>query len=576
MSSLLDVVRYMSFWNTHLNTIPRSYIDLHYEQFLPPRVEAFIHRRLTRELTKKFNPRSIGRPTFLFIYNYISNLKIHTQHTNFTRLQKLEHFITKQADKDLNDSKLLNINDYVEFWGHRLGLDYYTHIKYTKFIPAKIKNFIRNISALNVSADEEKTFVHLITHFHNLDYHEVSRDAFDDIAPWAWLLKTLLTKVQRLKLHPLSDVKIDLAFETLLARVLSDESSTLNRSLDGNVDNDWPKKMVQLFDSTILDNVDYFIRHNNILILKAIAEHIFERDTNTLRPDAQLKILEKIISHELSLDAQDLYSNYDISYEDSALFINEGHYFVDTNRKAYRGGNKNSTKLVSYTNRVFEISNASKPAHTGHDVYINGSLLSFSFDKLVSEDFLFFLKYDTLDIKGWSLIDGVERLVKMIYHNTHPYEHNILHALMHRHWAQHDWALDFIEHMIDEEIENFDPNKQASKDRGDSYARIADTFLSKGLPEFFGNNRTRHNDNFSHPYRRITQMLEKIILFIGKGASWDDDIAKALGLQNLIQHHFAGVYFNGDHNFSIPQLRQRIQMQHQKPSCTNLLAQKTS
>ena len=579
LSSTMRIKKYASFWNTYLPYIPEHYIALNYEQFLPPRAEKLIRNLLKKRINNPLNSIDDIAP----LLAYLDNLKYsaYSEYTDFTRLHKLELLADELTRASLEASKSLHLQEYTLFWNDRLPLlsPYYVTDNYKQFIPAQFKRLVYNTSPLQVSKKARENFVYLIYHIDNIVSHTRMHGHDGQInAPWKWLLKTLLLKLKKLPLHTSSDVKIHPVFEALIARTLLEENNAYStHSYPYNTATIWSAELVQLFESTVVHNIDYFIRHNNILILRVITQYILHNDANTWPPGTKLKILEKIIRYELSLQTSTLspYYNIEVIHKKNIL--------------TYRGHALNNTKLISYISTPWCITDNTSPDSTTYSSDLIAQLqklisdiwspVPLTAEPLVrvfsnsSSDFLWALRVDTDDERKWSRLKRSKQLLKLIYDNTLPDEYVMVPTFMQRPWAQQDWSLDFLETIVNDALNGASIETDGKRLEYGASARISRQFIAE-LPNFLGTQDDRRKDTFSKAYLRISKILEKIIIFIDTLDKLDSPLEQALNDQPFIKQYYANKYFRGAQNFTMPQLRQRVQEYHQRSTCIQLLAQK--
>ena len=541
LSTSMSAKQHIKFWTEHLHIVPSRHIAANNKKFLPPKLESWVHSLWKNKMSK------IALKNFALFIDYLDDLEYYTGSTNqnkdFTLLKRLEKLKDDFIHKAVKFSAQLSLGEYFEFWWTgRLLISSYSNVaqNYKKFISPRMERFIHNISVFDEAgkSEEEKPireeFMHIIEHFITLSIYGQTYEH------WLWLLETLLRKIEKAQLHQASGVKLNLDFEALLARAITQ----LSIGKDS-----WPSELALLWKAAVLRNVDYFIQNNNLLILNCITEHLLYSKTKNLTPSTRLKILEKIIKHELSLDIQSVSKHYTVLVKNiktqSNLVVAE-----------------KPIKLISFQNYIVMVT----------DKHNSVPLVSLHGDSTA----LLLNALDAIEptiIKKWARLKKSEHLFKMIDKRVHADGFLMIGLLMRPSWLQTSWALDLLESMVDKALVLFKVEYPLEEyTRGRPHFAIIHSFLY-AFYEGFG--ETNNKSKFKLPTAitlRLGQILEKIIFKLNTNTHWDDNIKQIVNLQPAIQHYYANKYFNGAEDFSIPQLRQRIQKFYQQPaSCAKLL-----
>ena len=259
--------------------------------------------------------------------------------------------LTKLVNTFLEVSESLEGEKYYMFWNDLVRYwlpSRHMAAHYKKYLSAYVKKFIHNnIMATKIDVKSRKEILLLLDYIETLsgliNLHVNKNSTWglrrDFKGCWHWLFKELLLQLQRLQPHPLSDVKIDPMFEALLARVFNEireAGDTLFSAVDEyHLDEYYldtirrANKADELFEKLVVQNVDYFIRHNNIFILEMISLYIFEHSESFLSPNVRLETLEKIRKHESSLSRDDLTANYEVHLQHERWHIGE-RVHIDT------------------------------------------------------------------------------------------------------------------------------------------------------------------------------------------------------------------------------------------------------
>ena len=259
--------------------------------------------------------------------------------------------LTKLVNTFLEVSESLEGEKYYMFWNDLVRYwlpSRHLAAHYKKYLSAYVKKFIHNnIMATKIDVKSRKEILLLLDYIETLsgliNLHVNKNSTWglrrDFKGCWHWLFKELLLQLQRLQPHPLSDVKIDPMFEALLARVFNEireAGDTLFSAVDEyHLDEYYldtirrANKADELFEKLVVQNVDYFIRHNNIFILEMISLYIFEHSESFLLPNVRLETLEKIRKHESSLSRDDLTANYEVHLQHERWHIGE-RVHIDT------------------------------------------------------------------------------------------------------------------------------------------------------------------------------------------------------------------------------------------------------
>ena len=593
-SKQLGSKEYVKFWLESLLLLPSSYIALNYKKFLPP-----VKSKAQEEL-----PLFI--PLFVKIIHRIDDSQYKDQKQKFINTL-------------LNFSKSLHIEDYIELWrrmlmgsqaGSALPIELsYISLNRQKFLPRDYESIIEHMpikkaqqQKTKLAPDIAKKKVDAALLILGLERVFMGVHRSDDKylkSHWHRFLKKILIKAKGLRLHKLSDVQLEPAFETVLTRVsfeavegFEESLYTLDQSFmrAKKIENrlaDYIKQKAQpvslpndlalLFEDVVINNIDYFVKNNNILILKYLTAYILSHPAS-LPLHKQLAVLNKIIEHEFNLNINDLVPSYNVT---SNLINNQLNKNIASKSVYYRVDAPILIADASIETRAF--------SRVFHLLWARPVMAVRGSSALDVVSSLYNSPSSEVD-KTWSRLKDSKRMFKTIHKATHHYDPWMIIILMRRHWAQQPWALNLIENMIDNAIKESQAIKKIGKPVVHNHMAVLNSLLAVflhpvinktvipsssyfapiGSKQFVG----KYDYEYLAAHRQIIRILEKSILH---AIHMDKELDTLMNLHPMLQQHFANKYFSSQNIFSIEQLREQIQNHHQKDKpyqkheCTTLL-----
>ena len=511
-SAGFDAEQHFLFWRNHLKRLPLFYVAQHYEKFLPPKHKQIMTNYLA----------SVGKSNEL-------------------------HADPNRAGPN-NESTHLNHNNHL------------TH---------NMNFLLASIEAISIAA-QNKTLGPYGKSFKPL---------------WIWFLNQLLVKLESLNLHALSKTRIDSTFEALLVRavleatygsaeLLEDEDRFFRQAIGKVPTVALPPDVFVRFDNLVVNNIDYFIKHNNILISRYLTGYILQHPK--MPPQKKALMLAKIIRHEAESRTKGLPSDYVVKV-----------------------GSNNAHGKIDYA-LDYKITVAAKATYYSFYQIPRVAVAKFK-ESSVADVVAAIYNFSPGTEELWSNLKGSESLFKTIYQSTDSYTSWMVNILMRRHWARQrgrlnwrhltrpHWALDLVERMLDDAIKKNRINtNQEKKTHLMAQPRPIDSLLnvlyiftdSLGLqsnPYYYtgGSNAymryTASSFQYDHQYLRAhptaLRILEKVILAT---ANHKPRLTNAR-LPPTLQRHFANMYFDGKTDFILPQLFQKIRQARAPNQCLQRL-----
>ena len=589
----LKAKKYAAFLEAVLPYLPRQYINLNYKNFIHPKLNTLLHNIFAKgagegkKKTKKEFRRHLDNIALLDIYaddEALERIKFKRQHLkslpSYHLAQNYGRLMPTEVISAVNNMKALVKNKTaMSFEERKKGLD--TLLKHLHSLDEHYKLYVKTLKFAGIRLKRP------LRKHHELYYK--SLENLVHASPWFWLLEMLLPKLENTPLHKLSYVKTDILFETLLMRALF-QATILPTGLVMNFFEPLPAevlptKLAQLFENNIVDNVDYFIRHNNVLVLRGIARYILSDmyvATSNKRPpsDTQLQkrfnILEKIINYETNLQPSTLANRYSVRSDYTIFGRGEDAPRPTTTRE-----------MVYETNHVMRIS-----IRKTRNKQLNNTLdkIPVAIDGNTAYDVVYTLSTHqaNADIDQlWARHKGSERLFKLIHKVTagqlsgHEYSSDMLSVLMRRHWNRQPWALDFVERLVSEAISSVHSKRESLQKRQRNVhgsISVVHTFLRRLNP-----NDSIYANLYDHEHlHQQPQMLQLLEQAIGHTcySNWferpPEDVLDDVMDSPVLREYFARRYdFDAHEEFSVLQLHQKIQKHQQKPVCAKLLSAST-
>ena len=592
-ASLLTYGSYIGFWRKHLELLPASYVAQNYQKFLPPKWKQLIHNITANQIDDK------TRGLFL-------NLLGHVKRVDDYAAKGDHNFIGQWKQKEFVDLLFkffaaLDLKEQMNFWTWHIDKlpSQYISQNFKKFLPSDYKNIIDRVpvnqqgTKLNWNKSYEDAYFVLQGFVLAQDEWRAHQDHLEHVTVpklhWHEVLKRLLTKIKKLNLHKFSEVQIDPLFEALLGRVLLEAVSDSEQSVHLEPAELWmrmtiwhdataslPPDLDLMFNKIIVNNIDYFIANNNMLILRFLTGYIFNHPT--LKLDKKLRLLTKIIRHEANFKPEKFSKyrygrrGYDSSYNPDDLYLSSDQVWYSTE------------SLMIITHNLFQSSGFHHPlilmefwGTSAMDV------VSALYNQPISDD-----KY-----KQWARHKGSEQLFKSLYEASDEYIAWMADILMSPPWAQQPWALELVEKMFNTAITRIKTLRSVGYSDSDLYEnkatllprRIWHTLLGSNTKrsahefvfkythekrryEFFFPNalydlNSRYDYKFLESHPAVLRMLEKIIL-CNNYIHPTEAVTELIAMRPLYKQYFANKYFNGQEDFKWFELYYKIQQQHLK------------
>ena len=464
VSQTLSGRKRIDFWDEHTPYLPPQFIAQHYEQILP----APFKTSLRRTQSAKTYEELVDSFALLLLLEKI-NTHARKEVQNLPQQEALLQALVQS-------SASLSLPQFVQFWqNHIFSLPHHdVAAHYKKLLPDQLKDVIHKASTRYVNIDTMNNIMHLIRHLSQLSraskiqhfeswYGNTNLETAERY-PWQWWMKQLLLKLKTLPLHKPHNLQLDPVFETLLVNaLLSDDSVTWLQSFYPER-RSLPQELATLFERTIIDNVDYFIRHNHIVMLRGITNYILEVEARTLTPSAQLKVLEKIIKYEASVKVGDLGADYSVYIRDRSKQTN--------NRLA-----SPDTKFINSRHQSMYLQSKRHPTHLNMELYYPNSGPSSLKHEAFKYEYDVYIPYNSASdvmqawiqhpyrkaYKKWARLKGSKRLLQQLYAIDKNYAVDILIVLSREPWSEQAWASELIEWMLNDQPRSPELAKQINK-----------------------------------------------------------------------------------------------------------------